>query len=195
MINTKLTVRMNRISILILLELIIALSGKVYAQEIEGTSIIKQAVEYCEGRSIGKVEGIWRFAEDGLTVWIRQTGFERYEMVVVDSQCGKLVPGMIFGELMRSGEENKFKMTVYGKGNAIKHRSSLVATLNDMGDVIGLLKGKFDFRVNLLGYLPYVSRLLRISYKDPSRNLVPGLFKVYPSYDGNGSSRLKARKL
>lgn len=156
---------------------------------------IGNAVTYCDSHSLSAVEGIWRFGEDDLIVLIRESGFERYEMIVVDSNSSSLVPGMIFGELMRSGEDNKFKMTVYGRGGVLKHNRVILATLNGNADMIGLHKGKIDFRVNLLGYLPYLSRMLRLRYDDPSRNLVPGLFKIYPSYDGNGSSRYKVRLL
>lgn len=159
---------------------------------------LQAAREYCDNASLAPIEGVWIFPEDKVTVLVHdaRSDFGRYDITVVDSENGKLSPGTNIGILELTPEPDTYKLTFYGRGKSpFKHSQSFVAKLRNEGETISLQRRKTSVRFNFLSLLPRLGRLLSITTSDPANELSSGLYRLYPSYDGNGSSRLKPRRL
>lgn len=155
------------------------------------------ARDYCDAGNLAPIEGIWQLPEDKVSVLISRSDREGlYEIRVVESLNGALEPGKVIGEALRTPDVNLYKITFYGKeGKLFSFKQTFAGTLKGHGETLALKKKKFNLRFNVLSLIPHLGRLLYISPSDPAADIPAGLYKLYPSYDGNGSSRLKPRDL
>lgn len=161
------------------------------------------ARQWCDQATLDRVEGIWEYPEDKVTVLIRKpaaaSGTEPhdYEIVALDSPGYTVEPGMTIGWLERTTDPLKFKMHLYTKrkkGKLSKPKKCAATLVNeDCGMTVTASRLSFTF--NPLGLLPYFWKLVRVRQTDPTKSLPAGMLKVYPSYDGNGSSRYSIRYL
>ncbi|MCM1291374.1 MAG: hypothetical protein NC201_05125 [Prevotella sp.] len=159
---------------------------------------IGEAIDYCNNHTLANIEGIWQFPDDIVSVLISQSSDKdgHYDVTVVESENGALSPGRVIGDVERTPDNDVYKFTFFGRERfVVKHNETFVATLKEKGETISLRKRHFNFHFNILSFLPYLRRLIYISTSDPVKELPVGLYKIYPSYDGNGSSRLKPRRL
>lgn len=160
------------------------------------------AREWCDQATLDRVEGIWEYPEDKVTVLIRKpqaSGAELhdYEIVALDSPGYTVDPGTTIGWLERTTDPLKFKMHLYTcrkKGKLSKPKECAATLVNeDCGMTVTASRLSFTF--NPLGLLPYFWKLVRVRQTDPTKSLPAGMLKVYPSYDSNGSSRYSIRYL
>lgn len=174
---------------------------------------VEAAKELCDETPLDKVEGIWIYPDDGVTVLILQdkdnqepNSFPVYTISVLDTSDTRLQLGEAIGRLYATAQKDTYKIELSTEKNndiLLKPKSCL-ATISKDSDALLIKKQKAPFkgRLNL-----NFSRLLPGFWKIVSMGVssVPtgshevtapvGMLKVYPSYDGNGSSRRKVRYL
>ena len=173
---------------------------------------VDAARAYCDSTAIEDPEGIWIYPEDGVTVFIKrkntlsQSSLPIYEIRVVDTSDVRLHPGDIIGTLSALPERKKFEVALFterGPSGLFKSKT-ILATLSDEGETMVLKreKGKFNLRFtfNPSTLLPKLWRMVRMNASagnssSSSQSPAVGMVKIYPSYDGNGSSRRRPRYL
>lgn len=186
---------MKPLSIIVLSVILLAvaplLSAKDYAN-------LKEAKNYCDSRPLSPIEGVWRFPEDNTLLLISadELNPDRYDITVVDSFNGSIPIGWKCGEAFRTPDFNIFKITFFARKKImVKYNQSFVATVKEEGETLALKTKRFKLKFNFLSLIPYMGRLFYFSSSDPVKELPLGLYKVYPSYDHNGSSRFVKIKL
>lgn len=197
---------MRIISVIILL--IAALP--VFAQGVRAYDI-DRAMEICSSLPLDNLEGVWLYPEDKVTVLIlRKDNFSAslpvYEISVVESDDTNLLPGEVIGNIESTAESGKYKITLFTERtkNILQKSNSCTASLSKDTDAL-ILKGnksnklKLRLNLNVTRLLPNFWRFVRISTNtgsNSSSSETPvGMVKLYPSYDGNGSSRRQPRYL
>lgn len=172
---------------------------------------IDRAKEICDSIPASPIEGIWIYPEDNLTVLVLRDNdpppgeFEQFDISVVESTDCRLDPGDKIGHLTASAESSKFVLELFTerKGNLLSRPEKFMAELGKGNDFMLLRQSKSSlrFRISstLTSLLPKTLRLIRIgvSNSNSKSNVepTPGMLKIYPSYDGNGSSRRSPRYL
>lgn len=173
---------------------------------------IEKAKEICRQLPLENVEGIWLYPDDNVTVLIladnNESGnimFPSYIISVVETSDARLHPGEIIGKLDATADESVYKieLSTEKKNDFLLKPKSCLATLSKNSDTFIIkrqkapFKGRINFNFNRLlpGFWKIVS--LGISQQNNRESLNPpvGMIKIYPSYDGNGSSRRKIRYL
>lgn len=172
---------------------------------------VSMAEKICAEKPLEKVEGIWVYPEDEVTVMILNdgenspTGLDSYDISVVKTSDSRLHPGELIGKLEATAQEGVFKIELFTerKNDLLLKSKSCLATLNNEGDAFIIKKQKAPFKgrlnLNLSRLLPGFWKIvsLGISQNNSGTNVQPpvGMVKIYPSYDGNGSTRRKIRYL
>ena len=172
---------------------------------------LEMAKEICSQLPLENVEGVWIYPEDKVTVMILNDNEEStgqlptYSISVVETSDARLHPGDIIGKLYATADENAYKieLSTEKKNDLLLKPKSCIANLSKDGDTFLIkkqkapFKGRLNFNFNRLlpGFWKIVST--GISQSNNSSSLQPpvGMIKVFPSYDGNGSSRRKIRYL
>lgn len=170
-----------------------------------------RAREICDSLDLRAPEGIWVYPDDNVTVLVARettvspTSLPSYSISVVETTDCTLRPGDTIGELISSPDPKKFTMRLFSerkKGVFSKPRECQV-TLGNEGETLILgresKKGlRFRFSINPNTLLPKMWRILRfgVSTNQSKGEEAPvGMVRIYPSYDGNGSSRRAPRYL
>ncbi len=191
---------MLRIGVLLLLSgIFLTLKGETAPLPVD----ITEAREYADRIGTGGVEGIWEYTGDGITVLIIRDKREnyRYTISVVESADVRLKPGDIMGYLMESAKPGKFRMSLC---TTVEHGlpgrlCDCVATLSSDKESLVVEGLKVKVKISGSTILPVfwnkLRSTLRISVDNPLEKLPEGMRRVYPSYDGNGSSRFRVRYL
>lgn len=135
------------------------------------------------------------------------TSLLTYNLIVVDSEAANIRNGEVIGILKATPVISGYEIELFTErrnGMLLKPKSCM-AELSKDGETIILKrdKPKFNLRFSLnpSTLLPKFWRLLRmntsVSPSSGGNSLQPtvGMVKIYPSYDGNGSSRRKPRYL
>lgn len=172
---------------------------------------IDRAKEICSELPLDNIEGVWEYPDDKVVVLIlgeKGSGSENlmsYAISVVETTDARLRPGDVIGRLVATPDVSTYKieLATEKKNDLYLKPKSCIANLSKDGDVLLLKKHKQPFkgRLNL-----NFSRLLPGFWKMVSFGISPqktdsdvkapvGMVKIFPSYDGNGSSRRKARYL
>lgn len=160
---------------------------------------IEAAKEWCDASPLDRIEGIWEYPEDNVTVLIRKADCEPYAygIDVIEADDCKTLPGERIGEVYLTAQPDRFRMILFTgrKRNALCRPKECAATLmaDDCGLAVAAKKRNWAF--NPFALLPHFWRLARTSVTDPVKSLPVGMRKIYPSYDGNGSSRFSVRYL
>ena len=171
---------------------------------------IDKAKEICDESPLENVEGIWIYPEDKVTVMILNDNEESigqlptYSISIVDTSDARLHPGDIIGKLYATAEGNTYKieLSTEKKNELLLKPKSCLASLSKDGDTFIIkkqkapFKGRLNFNFNRL--LPGFWKIVSTGISQNNNNsLQPpiGMVKVFPSYDGNGSSRRKIRYL
>ena len=169
------------------------------------------AREICDELPLENVEGIWIYPDDHVTVMILKdkdtnaTAWPTYTVSVVETSDARLHPGDIVGKLKATPRQDTFSIELMTekKNDYLLKPKSVLATLSKDGDsfLIKRQKAPFKGRLNLSlnrllpGFWKIVS--IGVSQNNNRENIEPpvGMIKIYPSYDGNGSSRRRVRYL
>ena len=172
---------------------------------------IEKAKEICDELPLEAVEGIWLYPDDKITVIILNenanvtNSLPSYSLRVVETSDARLHPGEEIGKLRATADENVFEieLSTEKKNDLLLKPKSCLATLSKEGDTFIIKKqkapfrGRLNFNFNRLlpGFWKIVS--MGVSLNNNSSSVQPpvGMVKIYPSYDGNGSSRRKVRYL
>lgn len=174
---------------------------------------IDRAIEMCTALPLDPIEGVWAYPEDCVTVLILKKDSQslstlpEYEISVIESDDTLLSPGEIIGRIIASAEASKYEISLFTEKHKdlLQKSNSCMATLSKDADALILKdnnKKKFNFRLNFnpSRLLPNFWRIVRISASlgnnsNSSQQHPVGMVKIYPSYDGNGSSRRQPRYL
>ena len=156
------------------------------------------AREFCDNADLRPVEGLWSYPDDDVTVLIFRSDERKglYDITVVEAADCDLLPGMKIGELTASADPDKFNMKLFTniKKGILSSPLATTAIFSDSKESLTIKKSSFNIRINPIRLLPSFWRLVSVSFK--SREPAPeGMIKVYPSYDGNNSSKRGPRYL
>lgn len=172
---------------------------------------MQMAKEICDQQPLSTLEGIWTYPDDNIVVLILEkpqngnSEFPSYDISVVRTSDVKLHPGDIVGDLTATPQKDTFKLKLYTEKNndiLLKPKSCL-AVLSKDEDALLIKKQKIPFKgrlnLNFNRLLPGFWKIVStgISSSSNNGNVSPavGMVKIYPSYDGNGSSKRKPRYL
>lgn len=204
--------RKRAIKILLLSGLIAMATSPIGAVETPKAYDIDMAKELCDELPLEDVEGVWLYPDDKVTVMILRNnnedlnhGYATYNISVVETSDAQLHPGDVIGKLTATPEDKTFKIelaTEKKSDNLFKSRTC-IAKLSSDGDSFTFkkqkapFKGRFNFNFSRLlpGFWKVVSTGFSPVPGTPNLQPAVGMIKVYPSYDGNGSSRRKVRYL
>lgn len=157
----------------------------------------REAVDKAIVMNADPLTGIWEFPGDGLTVAILpdEDGW-RLRMTAVESEIPSISPGRLIGTFTPSPEPGIYNL-VFQTSNPLQKikGGNCVASLTKDNEGLTVKVPKLSLRINPLTLLPRFSSLLRVSFQLPVEKAPQGLMRLYPSYDGNGSSRRKPRTL
>lgn len=170
---------------------------------------IKAAKELCDALPLSAPEGIWIYPEDNVTVLItryasvKPSSHTVYEIRIISSTDAQLKPGELLGTLQQTVTPGQYRMllnTTRKNGILTTPREcSATLTADHEGMAVEKQQSKFNLRFTLSPtvLLPSFWKIIRISAGSAkTHNLVKeGMMRIYPSYDGNGSSRRKPRYL
>lgn len=172
---------------------------------------MEMARQICDELPLENVEGVWLYPDDKVTVMIlkdmeeSRNKFPAYTIRVVDTSDARLHPGEEIGRLYSTAQENVYKIELVTekKNELFLKPKSVLANLSKDGDTFIIKKQKPPFKgrlnLNFNRLLPGFWKIVSagISGTGLGNNPEPpvGMVKVYPSYDGNGSSRRKVRYL
>lgn len=172
---------------------------------------MESAKEICDQLPLESIEGIWLYPDDKVTVMILNdrenqdpNSLPTYIISVIDTSDARLHPGDVIGSLSATADEKTFRIELKteSKNNLLLKPKSVLASISKDGDVFTIKKQKAPFRerinLNFNRLLPGFWKIvsLGISRQNGTKIEAPvGMVKVYPSYDGNGSSKRKVRYL
>ena len=173
---------------------------------------LDMAKEICDNLPLESVEGIWVYPDDHITVMVINDGEEdirsilpSYNITVVESSDARLRPGDVIGTLKATPDAGIFsiELATEKKNDLLLKPKTVMGTLGKDGDTFIFRKGRTGIKgrinINLNRLLPGFWKIIStgVSTNSGSNNVAPpvGMVKIYPSYDGNGSSRRKVRYL
>ena len=156
-----------------------------------------EAVELCDKTDLRPIEGIWSYPEDDVTVMVYRSGEKgRYDIYVVEAADCSLSPAMKIGELHESPEPEKFSLKLFTRSRkgVLSIPCSATARFSENKGALIVTKPSLKLKFNPTRLLPYFWRIVSVSVK-PGESVPEGMIKVYPSFDGNNSSRREPRYL
>ena len=172
---------------------------------------IDMAKEICSKLPLENVEGIWLYPEDKVTVMILNNKttdintFPSYTISVVTTADARLHPGEIIGTLSATAQEDVYKieLATERKNDLLLKPKTCLAKISKDSDTFifkkqkAPFKGRLNFNFNRLlpGFWKIISTGISSSAGSNSLQTPAGMIKLYPSYDGNGSSKRKVRYL
>ena len=157
-----------------------------------------EAVGFCDNQDLRPIEGLWTYPEDDVTVLIYRSKDKKgvYDIYVVESADCSLQPEVKLGELTSSADPDKYTLRLFTsirKGILI-NPCSATATFSQNKESLSVKRTGINIRINPLRLLPSFWRIASFSIK--TNDAAPkGMIKIYPSYDGNGSSKRIPRYL
>ena len=187
------------------------LGGIVKAETPEAYDI-DMAQEICAELPLEKVEGVWLYPDDQVTVLILNVNREQsdnrlpeYSISIVDTSDARLHPGEVIGSLKATPDEKVYKIELATErhNHLLLKPVSCLASLTGDGERLIIkkqkvpLKGRLNLNFNRLlpGFWKIVSTGISSTGSGTSLEPPTGMVKIYPSYDGNGSMRRKIRYL
>ncbi len=173
------------------------------AADASGQSYIdmEAAIEWCDIHATDDVEGIWRYPDDGVTVLIKKVGGENHshEIIVVESDRMTLTPGEEIGKLYATAGPESFRMKLFTKRRKgiLCQPRDCSATLTAQRNGLRVTdRGKnFGLRINPLGLLPGLWKIVRMSTNKPAESLPAGMHKLYPTGEIGGTPSFNKRYL
>ena len=198
--------------IYILVAMIASISSDAYGVSPEAVYDMEQAKEICDDLPLEAVEGIWIYPEDNVAVLIlndrndrRRSYATSYTMRVVESKDARLKPGDVIGKLIETPDAKTYKIDLFTekRNQSWLNPVTCIATLGNEGDTFifkkgaNRLRGRLNFNLSRLlpGFWKMISAGITTNTGDTDLKAPVGMMKIYPSYDGNGSSRRRVRYL
>ena len=198
--------------IYILVAMIASISSDAYGVSPEAVYDMEQAKEICDDLPLEAVEGIWIYPEDNVAVLIlndrndrRRSYATSYTMRVVESKDARLKPGDVIGKLIETPDAKTYKIDLFTekRNQSWLNPVTCIATLGNEGDTFifkkgaSRLKGRLNFNLSRLlpGFWKMISAGITTNTGNTDLKAPVGMMKIYPSYDGNGSSRRRVRYL
>ena len=162
-------------------------------------SDLLEARELCDRADLRPVEGLWTYPEDDVTVLVYRDDHNPglYNIYVVEAADCSLSAGQKLGELHTSADPEKFNIKLFtaSQKGVLKFPIDAVATFSESKEsLIVKKKSNIRLRIHPTRLLPSFWRLASISV-NPKESAPEGMIKIYPSYDGNQSSRRAPRYL
>lgn len=161
-------------------------------------SDILEAMDLCDKSDLRPVEGIWTFPEDDVSVMIfRDVDRQgQYGIWVVESADCSLSPRDRIGTLHDSPDPNKFNLSLYTRvqKGILNTPCNASAVLNQNNESITVTKPSIKISLYPGRLLSGFWRMVRLGI-NKAANIPEGIIKVYPSYDGNDSSKRSPRYL
>lgn len=172
---------------------------------------LQMAKEICDELPLENIEGVWLYPDDKVTVTILReeteltyNEFPSYSISVIDTSDARLHPGEEIGRLYATAEADVYRieLSTEKKNELLLKPKSVLATLSKDGETLLIkqqkspLKGRVHLNINRL--LPGFWKIVSIGVSSNANSSVKaplGMVKIYPSYDGNGSSKRKIRYL
>lgn len=144
------------------------------------------------------IEGLWTYPEDDATVIIYRSNDRKgiYDIHVVEAADCSLHPCDRIGELSSSADPDKYNLKLFTniRKGILCLPQSATATYSESKESLSVKKSSVKFNFNPTRLLPYFWRIVSVSFR--SKEPAPeGMIKIYPSYDGNGSTRRGPRYL
>ena len=173
---------------------------------------MERAKEICDSAALSAPEGIWLYPDDNVTVLVLRkdisspSALPEFELSVIETTDVSLRPGERIGSLHSTADPRKFTMRLFTdrrKGVLSKPESCIVTLGNDSETLMLPKKKKSKLRIryslNPASLLPKMWRIVRFGISSgngtDNEQAPVGLVKIYPSYDGNGSSKRDIRYL
>lgn len=157
-----------------------------------------EATEFCDRADLQLIEGLWTYPEDDVTVLIFRNEDQKgiYDIFIVEAASCALKAGMKLGELHSSVDPDKFTLKLFTsvKNGILSSPCEASATFSESKESLTVKKSSVKIRINPMRLLPSFWRLASISIKSPDP-APEGMIKIYPSYDGNNSTRRGPRYL
>ena len=175
---------------------------------------MNMAKEICDELPLDRIEGIWLYPQDNVTVLVLKSAnkadgsaLDSYTISVVKTSDARLYPGDVIGHLEATAKQNYFKLELATekKNDLLLKPKSCEASLAEDGSSMifkkekSKLKSKLNFNFSRLlpGFWKIISTSVTTNPGLGGNEFsdVTGMVKIYPSYDGNGSSRRTVRYL
>lgn len=172
---------------------------------------IDMAKDICKELPLDDLEGIWIYPEDHVSVLvlkdevIDRNSLPTYSISVVNTTDARLHPGEVIGKLHETAKEREYRIELFTerKNELLLKPKTCLATLSSAGDTFlfkkqnSFLKGRLNLNFSRLlpGFWKMISTGISTSNSSNKNEPSVGMVKIYPSYDGNGSSRRKVRYL
>lgn len=158
------------------------------------------ARDFCDSSPLDEIEGIWYYVEDDVKVLVRRNTLDDsvYDIQVVETPDCRLRPGELLGKMHVSADPRQFRMSLFtnrSKGGLLSDERECLAVLGKDGESLRIKGKKYKISLRSLYLLPRFWRMVRVVVDNPLDDLPRGLVKIYPSYDGNGSTRRSPRYL
>lgn len=158
------------------------------------------ATEFCDKADLRTIEGLWTYPEDDVTVLIYRNEAVKglYDIHVVEAADCNLKAGMKLGEIRESADPEKYNIslcTKLKKGIPIAPCEAVASYYEAKEALIIKQSSPLSLRFNPTRLLPSFWRLVSVSIKLSKESAPEGMIKIYPSYDGNNSTRRAPRYL
>lgn len=181
---------------ILLLSVFVAAVFRVY-----GDDPLSRARIWCDSVPLSALEGIWLLPDDKVYVLSKRTSSDAMadcSLTVVASLDGITPAGTDLGTLSPMADRNKVALTLptsKGRDRMPSGMKSCVMTVSDGGYalVVDAASRQFRLQISPTMLLPGFWRMVRFSFTPGQQKQYPGMVKVYPSYDGNGSDRHNPR--
>ena len=170
-----------------------------------------EAIDLCSTLPLDQLEGVWLYPDDRITVMIMRdenkstvSSLPSYRISVIEGEDCRLNPGDIIGEIESTPVTSTYSINLFTekKNNLFIKPEKCSARLSNENETLLINKGKsgfrFRFNLNFNRLLPGFWKIVSsgISKNSSESDKLPvGMVKIYPSYDGNGSSRRQPRYL
>ena len=192
---------MNKAFLLIVMTLATAFTAAA-ADDAENSLTVssrQEVMDYCDSETLMPLEGLWEFPEDETQVFIRRADSKgyRYDIFVIASPDCRLQSGERLGAIEASTDASKFKISLFCNrtGDILTDMRNCLGIFNNRQGTLSIQPRKYGISLRSISFLPRFWRMVRVRRSDPLDKLPRGLIRLYPSYDGNGSSPLRPRYL
>lgn len=192
---------MNKAFLLIVMTLATAFTAAA-ADDAENSLTVSSrqvVMDYCDSETLMPLEGLWEFPEDETQVFIRRADSKgyRYDIFVIASPDCRLQSGERLGAIEASTDASKFKISLFCNrtGDILSDMRNCLGIFNNRQGTLSIQPRKYGISLRSISFLPRFWRMVRVRRSDPLDKLPRGLIRLYPSYDGNGSSPLRPRYL
>lgn len=158
-----------------------------------------EARELCRKSDLRPVEGLWTYPQDDVMVLIfrNEENKGQYDIFVVEAADCSLKPGMKLGELHSSSDPDKFTIQLFtsARNGVLSMPVEAVATFSESKEALTVKKSsRVKLRLNPTRLLPSFWRIVSLSLNS-NESAPEGMIKIFPSYDGNQSTRRAPRYL